>query len=78
MGYFKEGLKALNRSIELNPVFADAQYSRAKALFALEKFTDSAESLKTALQLNPELRSKFETEFKGIEAIKEFESLVQQ
>ena len=76
LGYYKQSLKAFEKSIESNPGSADPYYTRAKVLLVLNRTFDAIESLKRSFQLNPEKRKDFEQEFPGVRSLKEFKKLL--
>jgi tetratricopeptide (TPR) repeat protein len=78
LGYHRQALKALDRSIELNGTWADAFLTRARAQFALHQVDEAVESLKRCFQLDPEKRKEFEKEFPEIPSLGNLASLLKR
>ena len=76
LGYYKQALKALEKSIEANPHLAEPYYTRAKVLMVVNRPTDAIESLRHAFQIDPAKRRQFEEEFPGVKSVKEFRHLL--
>jgi tetratricopeptide (TPR) repeat protein len=78
LGYFKQSLKAFDRSIEANPHSAEPYFSRAKVLLVLNRTFEAIESLKNSFQLDPDKRQQLEEEFPGVRSLKEFRNLLRK
>jgi len=52
-GLFPQAVQVLQRSIELDPKNADADFALGHAYFDLKQYRNAIESLKTVLELNP-------------------------
>jgi len=53
-GEYEEGLKYLDRALEINPESAEALNNRGVALFHLERIDESLENLDRAITIDPE------------------------
>ena len=78
LGYFRQALKAFDRSVHITPESADSYYLRAKVLLVLNRAYEAVESLRNAFRLDPEKRKDFEKEFPGVKSIKEFKNLLRK
>ena len=52
-GLFSQAVTILQRSVKLDPQFADAHFALGHAYFDLKQWRNAVESLKTAVELNP-------------------------
>src|ERR1043166_658410 len=52
-GLYPQAIEILQRSIKLDPQFADAHFALGHAYFDLKQWRNAVESLKTAVELNP-------------------------
>lgn len=52
-GLFSQAVETLQRSVKLDPQFADAHFALGHAYFDLKQWRNAVESLKTAVELNP-------------------------
>jgi polysaccharide biosynthesis/export protein len=52
-GLYPQAIEILQRSIKLDPQFADAHFALGHAYFDLKQWRNAVESFKTALELNP-------------------------
>jgi len=78
LGYFRQALKAFDRSVDVNPKSAESFYLRAKVLMVLNRNFEAVESLKNSFQLDPNMRRDFEREFPGVKTMKEFKNLLRK
>jgi len=63
-GKFNESINASNKSIELNPRYANAWVTRGLALFEMGKYNESIQDYDKAIELKPMLAPAWE--FKGL------------
>src|SRR5262245_62944194 len=52
-GLYPQAVAILQRSVKLNPQFADAHFALGHAYFDLKQWRNAVESLKAAVELNP-------------------------
>jgi protein involved in polysaccharide export with SLBB domain len=52
-GLYPQAVEILQRSVKLDPQFADAHFALGHAYFDLKQWRNAVESLKTAVELNP-------------------------
>jgi len=62
-GFYQGAQKAIEKSIELIPDWAEPYYTRAKIFFLLRKTEDALASLLKSIALDPSKKETFEKDF---------------